>query len=64
MGLFAIGFDEMGLEPITLITIGISGLFFLVSFGLISKNMDSDGIMKWMLKKPDDWVGNKYKDKN
>ncbi len=34
-------------------------LFFIVAFSLSSKNMDSDAIMNWMMKKPEKWIGNK-----
>ena len=51
--------SEMGINPILLtIIIGFS-ILFVVTFGLSSKNMDSEGIMNWMMKKPEDWIGNK-----
>ena len=57
--LIGLTFSEMGISPLLLvIIIAFSGLF-VVAFGLSSKNMDSDGIMSWMMKKPKDWVGNK-----
>ena len=59
--IFAIPISEMGISPITLSAIIISGLIFIIAFILSSKNMDSDGIMKWMMEKPEDWVGNKKK---
>ena len=49
----------MGINPILLIIIFASSILFVFSFGLSSKNMDSDGIMNWMMKKPEDWIGNK-----
>tara|TARA_Y100001968_G_scaffold133348_1_gene121632 strand:- start:116 stop:271 length:156 start_codon:yes stop_codon:yes gene_type:complete len=49
----------MGINPILLFIIIGSSILFIISFGLSSKNMDSDGIMNWMMKKPEDWIGNK-----
>ena len=34
-------------------------ILFIIAFSLSSKNMDSGGIMDWMMKKPEDWIGNK-----
>ena len=52
-------FSEMGINPLLLLTIISFSVLFIVAFGLSSKNMDSEGIMEWMMKKPDDWIGNK-----
>ena len=49
----------MGISPILLATIIMFSLLFIFAFSLSSKNMDSDGIMDWMMKKPEDWIGNK-----
>jgi len=57
--LFSLTLSEMGINPILLIIIFASSILFVFSFGLSSKNMDSDGIMNWMMKKPEDWIGNK-----
>ena len=57
--LFSLTFTEMGISPLILFIIISFSLFFIVAFGLSSKNMDSDGIMDWMMKKPEDWIGNK-----
>ena len=51
--------SEMGLSPLLLAIIIIFSILFIIAFGLSSKNMDSDGIMNWMMKKPEDWIGNK-----
>tara|TARA_B100000945_G_scaffold150602_1_gene120797 strand:- start:6053 stop:6238 length:186 start_codon:yes stop_codon:yes gene_type:complete len=51
--------SEMGINPILLTTIIASSTLFIIAFGLSSKNMDSDGIMNWMMKKPEGWIGNK-----
>ncbi len=56
---FGLTLSEMGINPILLTIIIAFSILFIVSFGLASKNMDNDGIMNWMMKKPDDWIGNK-----
>ena len=56
---FALTLSEMGINPILLTVIIAFSILFAVAFGLSSKNMDSDGIMNWMMKKPKDWIGNK-----
>ena len=57
--LFALTLSEMGVSPILLAIIISFSVLFIISFSLSSKNMDSDGIMDWMMKKPEDWIGNK-----
>jgi len=57
--LLGLTLSEMGISPLLLAIIIFFGFLFIVSFGLSSRNMDSDGIMDWMMKKPKDWVGNK-----
>ena len=57
--LFSLTLSEMGISPLLLVIIISFSLLFIVAFGLSSKNMDSDGIMDWMMKKPEDWIGNK-----
>ena len=49
----------MGITPLILTIIISCSFLFIIAFGLSSKNMDSDGIMDWMMKKPEDWIGNK-----
>ena len=49
----------MGLSPLIISVAILLSILFIVAFGLSSKNMDSDGIMNWMMKKPEDWIGNK-----
>ena len=51
--------SEMGISPFLLVIIISFSILFIAAFGLSSKNMDSDGIMNWMMKKPEDWIGNK-----
>ena len=56
---FGLTMSEMGISPILLVIIILFSVLFIAAFGLSSKNMDNDGIMNWMMKKPDDWIGNK-----
>tara|TARA_Y100001968_G_scaffold157153_1_gene143579 strand:- start:2990 stop:3178 length:189 start_codon:yes stop_codon:yes gene_type:complete len=49
--------SEMGINPLLLTIIISFSILFIVAFSLSSRNMDSDGIMNWMMKKPEDWVG-------
>ena len=56
---FGLTLSEMGISPLLLAIIISFSILFIVAFGLSSKNMDSDGIMNWMMKKPEDWIGNK-----
>ena len=51
--------SEMGISPILLSIIVLFSVLFIFAFGVSSRNMDSDGIMEWMVKKPKDWIGNK-----
>ena len=57
--IFGLTLYEMGISPILLVIIIFFSILFIIAFGLSSKNMDSDGIMDWMMKKPKDWIGNK-----
>ena len=57
--LFGLTFSEIGISPLLVVIIIFFSILFIVAFGLSSKNMDSDGIMDWMMNKPDDWIGNK-----
>ena len=56
---FSFTLSEMGITPLLVTLIIFFSILFIVAFGLSSKNMDSDGIMDWMMKKPEDWIGNK-----
>tara|TARA_Y100001968_G_scaffold301251_1_gene313342 strand:- start:249 stop:440 length:192 start_codon:yes stop_codon:yes gene_type:complete len=56
---FGFTISEMGISPVLVAVIIFFSILFIVAFGLSSKNMDSDGIMDWMMNKPDDWIGNK-----
>ncbi len=55
---FSISYSEMGLNPFLITVIIIFSIIFLVAFIYSSINMDSEGIMNWMMKKPKDWIGN------
>ena len=57
--LFSLTLSEMGISPLLLVIIILFSVLFIVAFSLSSKNMDSNGIMDWMMKKPEDWIGNK-----
>ena len=57
--LFSLTLSEMGISPFLIVVIILFSLLFVVAFALSSINMDSDGIMDWMMKKPEDWIGNK-----
>tara|TARA_Y100001968_G_scaffold301150_1_gene313178 strand:+ start:184 stop:369 length:186 start_codon:yes stop_codon:yes gene_type:complete len=57
--LYGLTLSEMGISPLLLAVIITFSILFIAAFGLSSRNMDSDGIMNWMMKKPKDWIGNK-----
>ena len=57
--IFGLPINEIGLSSLNLFIIAVFSLFFIISFVISSKNMDSDGIMNWMMTKPKDWIGNK-----
>tara|TARA_Y100001968_G_scaffold195038_1_gene178931 strand:+ start:238 stop:423 length:186 start_codon:yes stop_codon:yes gene_type:complete len=57
--IFSLTLSEMGITPPLLIIIVLFSFLFIIAFGLSSKNMDSDGIMDWMMKKPEGWIGKK-----
>ncbi len=57
--LFGLTLSQMGISTLLLCIIISSSILFIIAFALSSKNMDSDGIMNWMMKKPEDWIGNK-----
>ena len=57
---FSVSFSEMGINNLTMFVIVLFSFIFFIGFIYSSKNMDGEGVMKWMMKKPKDWVG--YKD--
>ena len=52
MKLFSLAISEFGLGPIAIVLMVIFGLFFLVSFFLTSKNMDTEGLLRVLNAKP------------
>tara|TARA_Y100000589_G_C27158205_1_gene631674 strand:- start:569 stop:745 length:177 start_codon:yes stop_codon:yes gene_type:complete len=56
---FAIAFSEMGIGKIEIFVISLVLLVFPLLFFIASKNLDSEGVFKWMMEKPDDWIGRK-----
>ncbi len=56
---FGLTLTEIGITPLILFIIISFSILFIVSFILSTKNMDNDGIINWMMKKPKDWIGNK-----
>jgi len=59
LNILGLTLSEMGISPLLMVIIISFSILFIAAFGLSSKNMDSDGIMNWMMKKPEDWIGNK-----
>ena len=57
--IFSLTLTEMGISPLLLFIIISFSALFISAFFLSSRNMDTDGIMYWMMKKPKDWIGNK-----
>jgi len=49
----------MGISPPLFFIIILFSVLFVFAFSLSSKNMDSGGIMDWMMQKPEDWIGKK-----
>ena len=56
---FALSIQEIGLNKVEILVIGIVLLFFPVLFIIASRNLDSKGVFQWMMEKPDDWIGKK-----
>ena len=56
---FALTVTEMGIGKIELAVIGAVILIFPILFVYASKNLDSKGVFKWMMEKPNDWIGKK-----
>tara|TARA_B100000700_G_C14820138_1_gene749491 strand:+ start:88 stop:288 length:201 start_codon:yes stop_codon:yes gene_type:complete len=52
MKLFSLAISEIGLSPIAIFVMVVSGLFFLVAFALTSKNMDTEGLLRVLYAKP------------
>jgi len=56
---FALSIAEMGIGKIELLVIGLVTLIFPILFVYASKNLDAKGVFKWMMEKPNDWIGKK-----
>ena len=58
---FSITYSEMGINLSILTVIVFFSLLFLFAFIYSSMNIDSKGVMDWMMAKPKDWIGNQKK---
>ena len=56
---FALTVTEMGIGKTELTVIGAVILIFPVIFVYASKNIDAKVVFKWMMEKPNDWIGKK-----
>ena len=56
---FGLTLNEMGIGKLEFAVIGVVTIIFPILFVIASKNLDSKGIIDWMLEKPDDWIGRK-----
>ena len=56
---FALSMQKIGIGKLEIIVIGIVSLLFPTLFIIASNNLDSKGIFKWMMEKPNDWIGRK-----
>ena len=54
---FALTLNEIGIGKLEIIVIGVISLLFPILFIIASKNLDSKGVFKWMMEKPNDWIG-------
>ena len=54
---FAISLSEMGLSKIEILIIILTVGIFPILFFIASKNLDAKSVFKWMMEKPDDWIG-------
>ena len=43
---FALSFSQMGLNPLIIFILLFFSIFFIISFGLTSKNMDVEGLLE------------------
>ena len=56
---FALTLTEMGVGNLELAIIVLVILIFPILFVYASKNLDAKGVFKWMMEKPNDWIGKK-----
>ena len=54
---FALTINEMGIDKLEFIVIGIVLLIFPLLFIIASQNLDAKGVFNWMMEKPKDWIG-------
>ena len=54
---FALTSNEMGIDKLEFIVIGIVLLIFPLLFIIASQNLDAKGVFNWMMEKPKDWIG-------
>ena len=54
---FALTINEMGIDKLEFIVIGIVLLIFPLLFIIASQNLDAKGVFDWMMEKPKDWIG-------
>ena len=52
MSLFALSISEIGLNPLNISVIIVSGVFFLITFAITSPNMDTKGLLRVLYSKP------------
>tara|TARA_A100001388_G_scaffold270453_1_gene247964 strand:- start:390 stop:584 length:195 start_codon:yes stop_codon:yes gene_type:complete len=54
---FALTYQEIGIGKIEIIVICTVTIVFPLLFFTASKNLDAKGVFKWMMDKPNDWIG-------
>ena len=47
----------MGLSKLEILIIILTAGIFPILFFIASKNLDAKSVFKWMMEKPDDWIG-------
>jgi len=52
MSFFALSYSEIGLNPLIIGLIVVSGGFFIVTFAITSPNMDTKGLLRVLYSKP------------
>ena len=56
---FSLTLNEIGIGKLEILVIGIVSLLFTILFIIASRNLEAKEVFKWMMEKPDDWVGRK-----
>ena len=54
---FALSISEMGLNNLEIFVIILTVGVFPILFFIASKNLDAKSVFKWMMEKPNDWIG-------